>query len=59
MVTDFVNGCVVPEAKWYVTIAVAVAEFPLLLEVTFLIVQADAYEIALGVQLMHFEVVPS
>lgn len=39
--------------------AVAVAELPDLLEVTLLIDQVVPYAVALGVQLVHFDVVPS
>lgn len=41
------------------TTAVAVAELPLLLEVTLLIVHDESEDDALGVQLVHLDVVPS
>lgn len=58
MVIDFVALWIVPVGPVCVTAAVAVAEFPLLLEVTDLIDQVEAYAFALGVQLVHWAIVP-
>lgn len=58
MVTDLGIFCVVPAAPVWVAIAVAVAEFSFLLEVTDLIDQVEAYAFALGVQLVHWAIVP-
>ena len=58
IVTDFTVSLVAPETPVLVATAVAVAEFPFLLEVTDLIIQKESYDFALGVQVVHWAIVP-